>query len=125
MYSRTKRAIVAQVNTRSRRITPTSPRPRRRRTLEYIGLAVGTVLMIDALVGDKGVLAMMQAREQYRALELSLSDARSENARMREEARRLREDPTAVEEIARRELGLIKPGERLFIIKDLASPDRR
>ena len=81
--------------------------------------------MIDALVGDKGVLAMMQAREQYRALELSLSDARNENARMREEARRLREDPTAVEEIARRELGLIKPGERLFIIKDLASPDQR
>jgi cell division protein FtsB len=116
---------VAQVNTRSRRNTPTSPRPRRRRTLEYIGLAIGSVLMIDALVGDKGVLAMMQAREQFRALELSLSDARSENARMREEARRLREDPTAVEEIARRELGLIKPGERLFIIKDLASPDSR
>ena len=81
--------------------------------------------MIDALVGDKGLLAMMQAREQYRALELSLGDARSENARLREEARRLREDPTAVEEIARRELGLIKPGERLFIIKDLASPERR
>ena len=81
--------------------------------------------MIDALVGDKGVLAMMQAREQYRALEVSLSDARSENARMREQARRLREDPTAVEEIARRELGLIKPGERLFIIKALAATDPR
>jgi cell division protein FtsB len=81
--------------------------------------------MIDALVGDKGLLAMMQAREQYRELEVSLSDARSENARLREEARRLREDPTAVEEIARRELGLIKPGERLFIVKDLVAPDRR
>jgi cell division protein FtsB len=45
--------------------------------------------------------------------------------RLREEARRLREDPTAVEEIARRELGLIKPGERLFIVKDLVSTGRR
>lgn len=117
---------MAQVNKRSPRDANTSqPRPRRRRTLEYLGLAVGCVLMIDALVGDKGLLAMMQAREQYRDLEVSLSDARSENARLREEARRLREDPTAVEEIARRELGLIKPGERLFIIKDLVSPDRR
>ena len=122
-----KRAIVAQVNTRSRRDAKTSqtPPPRRRRTLEYVGLAIASVLMIDALVGDKGVLAMMQAREQYRELEVSLSDARSENVRLREEARRLREDPTAVEEIARRELGLIKPGERLFIVKDLASPTRR
>ena len=121
-----KRAIVAQVNTRSRRdAKATPPAPPRRRTLEYVGLAIGCVLMIDALVGDKGLLAMMQAREQYRELEVSLSDARSENVRLREEARRLREDPTAVEEIARRELGLIKPGERLFIIKDLASPGRR
>ena len=34
---------------------------------------------------------------------------------MRNEARRLREDPTAIEELARRELGLIKPGEKVFI----------
>ena len=121
-----KRAIVAQVNRRPRRDANRSQQPpRRRRTLEYVGLAVGCVLMIDALVGEKGVLAMMEAREQYRELEISLSDARSENARLREEARRLREDPAAIEEIARRELGLIKPGERLFIIKDLASTPRR
>jgi cell division protein FtsB len=121
-----KRAIVAQVTTCSRRDANRSQqRPRRRRTLEYLGLAVGCVLMIDALVGEKGLLAMMQAREQYRELAVSLSDARRENARLREEARRLREDPTAIEEIARRELGLIKPGERLFIIKDLVSTGRR
>jgi cell division protein FtsB len=47
---------------------------------------------------------------------------REENARLRDEARRLREDPRTIEEIARRELGLIKPGEKLFIIKDV-TPD--
>jgi cell division protein FtsB len=31
----------------------------------------------------------------------------------------LKEDPAAIEEVARRELGLIKPGERLFILKDV------
>ena len=35
-------------------------------------------------------------------------------------ARRLREDPSAIEEQARRELGLIKPGEVLFIVKDIS-----
>ena len=42
------------------------------------------------------------------------------------QARRLREDPPAIEEIARRELGLIRPGERVFIVKDVppAKPSR-
>lgn len=62
---------------------------------------------------------MMKARQQYRALEQSLANARAENSRLREDARRLREDPAAIEDIARRELGLIKPGEKLFIVKDI------
>ena len=86
-------------------------------------LAAGCVLVIDALVGDKGLLAMIQARQEFRALEQSLAEVRSENARLRDEARRLREDPQAVEDLARRELGLMKPGEKLFIIKDVAPKD--
>ena len=81
--------------------------------------------MIDALVGEKGLLEMLQARQQYRSLEASLTQVRSENARLREEARRLREDPEAIEDLARRELGLIKPGEQLFIIKDVVPPAAR
>lgn len=87
--------------------------------MEYLVVLVGSVLMIDAFVGEKGLLAMMEAREQYRLLEQSLADARAENTRLREQARRLREDPAAIEEIARRELGLIRPGEKVFIIRDV------
>jgi cell division protein FtsB len=93
--------------------------PRRRRALQYVLLFVGCMLVVDALVGEKGLLAMMKARQEYQALEQSLHSARAENARLREEARRLREDPAAIEEIARRELGLIRPGEKLFIVKDV------
>lgn len=101
------------------------PRQRRRRALAYFFLLVGSVLAIDALVGEKGLLAMLQARQQYRSLEESLANVRAENARLREEARRLREDPDAVEDLARREIGLIKPGERLFIVKDVAPREPR
>ncbi len=93
--------------------------------MQYFFLLVGCVLVIDALVGEKGLLEMLQARQQYRSLEGSLAQVRSENARLREEARRLREDPAAVEDLARRELGLIKPGEKLFIVKDVAPRDPR
>ena len=105
--------------------TPAGTPRRRRRAVEYVLLFVGCVLVIDSLVGDKGLLAMIQARQEYRSLEQSLADARAENARLREEARRLREDPDAIEDIARRELGMIKPGERLFIVKDIGPADRR
>ena len=87
--------------------------------VQYVVLAVGCVLIVDALVGDRGFLAMLKARQQYRTLETSLAQSRAENARLREQARQLREDPQAVEDIARRELGLLRPGEKLFIIKDV------
>ena len=93
--------------------------------MQYALIALGAVLMIDALVGDKGLLAMVQARQRYRTLEQTLADAKAENAQLREDARRLREDPGAIEEIARRELGLIKPGEKLFIVKDIGPQDKR
>jgi cell division protein FtsB len=80
---------------------------------------MGFVLIVDSLVGDRGLLVMMKARQDYRTLERSLAAARSENARLREEARRLREDPATIEEMARRELGLIHLGEKLFIIRDV------
>ena len=105
---------------------PSDPQParrRRRRAVEYLVILVASVLLVDAFVGDKGLLAMMEAREQYRLLEQSLAQARADNTRLREEARRLREDPSAVEEIARRELGLIRPGEKLFILRDVPARD--
>lgn len=93
---------------------------RRSRSLMRYGLAfITAVLVIDAVFGEKGLLALMQARRDFAAVEQALDRAREENTALREEARRLREDPAAIEELARRELGLIKPGEKLFIIRDI------
>jgi cell division protein FtsB len=97
------------------------PRPagRGRRLIHFLLIFVAAVLVIDALVGERGLLAMLETRQQFAELSADLTRARVENARLREQARRLREEPEAIEEIARRELGLIKPGETLFIIKDV------
>jgi cell division protein FtsB len=95
------------------------PPSRGRRLLRHILLFVTLVIVVDAIAGEKGLLALLEARRDYAALERSLERARAENAQLRETARRLREDPAAIEETARRELGLIKPGEVLFIVKDI------
>jgi cell division protein FtsB len=92
---------------------------RGRRLLRHALFFITLVIVIDAIAGEKGLLALLQARREYSALERSLDRARAENAELREMARRLREEPAAIEEQARRELGLIKPGEILFIVKDI------
>ena len=91
---------------------------RGRRLARYALAFVTVVLVLDAVVGEKGLLALLKARRDFQAVENALQKAKVQNAHLREEARRLREDPSAIEEVARRELGLIKPGEKLFIIRD-------
>jgi cell division protein FtsB len=92
--------------------------PLRSRIVSYVLALVTVVLVVDALVGDKGLLETMRARRQYAAVEAALNATRQENSRMREEIRRLREDPSKIEAIAREELGLIRPGETVFILHD-------
>ena len=100
-----------------------APKPtaasRGRRLVRHALIFITLVIVVDAVAGEKGLLALLQARREYAALERSLERARAENAELRDMARRLREDPSAIEEQARRELGLIKPGEVLFIVKDI------
>ena len=76
-------------------------------------------MLTDALFGEKGLLALARTRQQHQALTLEVARSQAVNARMREEIRRLTDDPAAIEDVARRELGLIKPGEKLFIIRDV------
>ena len=100
--------------------TPNPKRPtRNRRIVHVLLLFVASVIVVDALVGDRGLVAMLRARHEYDELSAAVARERAENAKLRETARRLKDDPSAIEEIARRELGLIKPGERVFIVKDV------
>jgi cell division protein FtsB len=110
--------------TRQTTKTQTMQRAQRRgrRILAGVFFFVVCVLVVDALVGDQGLMATMRARKQYDELVADLVRLRTENSSLREEARRLSEDPAAIEEIARRELGLMSPGEKLFIIRDIDPP---
>ncbi len=102
---------------------PPPPLPAARRwagLARYVLVFVTAVLLVDAVFGEKGVLALVQARREFSAVERALETAREENAALRDQARRLREDPAAIEALARGQLGLIKPGEKLFIVKDVA-----
>ena len=103
---------------KSQASTSSVPPATRRRTLQMLLVFVTLVLVINALVGERGLTETLRARKQHQDLVTSIERLRTENARLRDEARRLRSDPSTIEALARQELGLIKPGEMLFIVKD-------
>jgi cell division protein FtsB len=82
-------------------------------------LFVAVALTADALVGDKGFLVTMRARHEAAEESARLAALKQENARLREEKRRLNEDAETIEAEARRQLGLARPGEVMFILKDI------
>ena len=77
------------------------------------------VLLADAIFGDRGLAQTLRARHEYAQAAATLASLRQENARLRERARRLQNDPAAIEAVARETLGLIRPGEILVVVKDL------
>jgi len=93
---------------------------RRQRLIRYTLLAISGTFMVSSLVGDNGLLSSLRARRQYAAAQQQLINLRLENRQLLEEMRRLKSDPNAIEEEARRNLGLIRPGETLVIVKDAA-----
>ena len=113
---------------------PPSPRPRRplrtaqerrvqrRRWLTRGLFGISSILMVNALVGDTGYLATLRAGREHDALVESLARLRQENLDLQERAKRLKEDPAALEEAARRELGLTRPGEVLVIVTEPPRP---
>lgn len=83
-------------------------------------LFFAAVFVADAMVGERGLVAVFRARHEYQNLTIEIERLKTQNADLRGQARRLREDAAAIEAVARQELGLIRPGEKVFIIRNVA-----
>jgi cell division protein FtsB len=92
--------------------------PPAQRFVTILLIVATSALVLNVLVGTRGLPAVLQAREDHRTVSSELQRIRQENAALRREVIRLRSDPAAIEELARRELGFISPGEKVFIIRD-------
>jgi cell division protein FtsB len=75
------------------------------------------VVLVEAVFGDRGLAETWRARRIYAEAAADLSELQKANAGLREQTRRLTEDPAAIEDVARKELGLIRPDEVLFVVK--------
>jgi cell division protein FtsB len=81
-------------------------------------MLLSILIIVDGLFGDRGLVDTVRAKREYAALAAHVAQLKAENARLRARARLLKNDPRAIESLARDELGLIYPGETLFIVTD-------
>ena len=97
---------------------PLSRVPTAQRLVTIVLFIATAALVVNVLVGARGLPAVMKARSDHRSVSAELQRMREENHRLRQEVLRLRSDPGAIEELARQELGFISPGEKVFIVRD-------
>jgi cell division protein FtsB len=86
-------------------------------------LLIGFILVVwyFALFGEKGVIKIIRLKRERDRIISDVSRMQEENKRLQGEIRRLREDSRYLESVARRDLGLIKENEILFIFEDEAA----
>jgi cell division protein FtsB len=104
-------------------------RARNEPSLRKKAVTLGSLIALLALVvgsffGDRGILRMVAQRERAESLRREIELLRSENARLAFEIAALKSDPRAYERIAREELGLARPGETVFLLREEEPPGR-
>ena len=94
------------------------PRSNRRWLAQLLGFAT-VVLIVNALIGERGLVERRRAEHQAAAISSELSAIRHENSQLRRRVAQLTSDPLAIEHVARAELGLVRRGEVLVLVKDV------
>ena len=80
-----------------------------------LGLLV-LVLVVHDIFGTHGFLAMRRTQNEIKKVQAALEQLNKENLELAQEVKELKTDPRKIENIARDELGLAKPGEVIIKI---------
>ncbi len=81
------------------------------------------LLQVRLWSAEGGLVELRHLHEQVAQLEQKVEQQRAENRRLREKIHALKHSPEAVEALARRELGMLRPHEHFIRLIVLPSPD--
>jgi cell division protein FtsB/cell division protein DivIC len=82
----------------------------------FLLLILIPLLILGALTffGENGILHLIRLQKEAAKIKESNIKLEEENQKLREEVKRLQRDRRYIEEIARKELGLVKEGEIIY-----------
>ena len=90
----------------------------RRKAAGLASVIALVALVVGSLFGDRGMLQLVTQRQKAQALQRQLDELRAENVALAAEISGLKADPRAIERLAREQLGLARPGEVVFVVRD-------
>ncbi len=93
----------------------------RRRAL--VLTALGAAALMTLTYGGQSLARGWQMKHEVESLEREIVSLRAETGRLTALVTRLRSDPDFIEQVAREDLGLVKPGEK--VLKLPPSPGQR
>jgi len=95
----------------------------RKKHLLLLILLLFLILGIFTFFGDKGILHLLRLQKELDRIKEVSAKIEDENRKLKEEVRRLQNEKRYIEEIARKELGLVKEGEIIYQF-DLPSKEK-
>jgi cell division protein FtsB len=87
-----------------------------RRNASWFLVAGLALLILQDIFGTHGVVAMRHSQKETADIQKEINQLNEENRQMQDQVKALKTDPSAIERIAREEMGLARPGEYIFKI---------
>jgi cell division protein FtsB len=85
-----------------------------RRNMSWFLAAAFSLLLLQDVFGTHGVVAMRRALKEAASVQKEIDLISQENQQLQDRVQSLKNDPQAIEHIAREEMGLARPGEYIF-----------
>jgi cell division protein FtsB len=79
-------------------------------------------LIVHNVFSQNGYLASRRQQKELQTLQQKIQQLKQENEQLDKENRALKSDPAAIERWAREQMGLAKPGEKIYTLPEKAPP---
>ncbi len=76
------------------------------------------ILLMAFLFGDRGLVEIVKAQKQIKALQQTIKELENEKTMLSKEIELLRENPMALEKKAREKLWLMKKSEKVIVLTE-------
>lgn len=88
--------------------------PFARKHLRELIVVAFCLLVVHDVFGEHGLIAMRRTQKEAQQIRREIQRLDEENRALQVRAKALKNDPRAIERVAREELNLAKPGELIF-----------
>jgi len=84
-----------------------------------------SIFAVYSVVSERGFYQLGKMMKRRNTLNANVESLRDENTKLAREIDRLRSDPVTLEELARTKLGMVRPGEIVYIFPENTGDDHQ